>query len=37
MGKLIYVADDELNIRTMIKAFLENEGFEVEIFEMAAR
>ena len=33
MGKLIYVADDELNIRTMIKAFLENEGFEVEIFE----
>lgn len=31
--KLIYVADDELNIRNLIKSFLENEGYIVEIFE----
>ena len=31
--KKIYVADDELNIREAIKTFLENDGFEVEIFE----
>lgn len=32
MGKLIYVADDENNIRSLIKTFLENEGYEVQVF-----
>lgn len=32
MAKLIYVADDEKNIRDLIKCFLENEGYLVEIF-----
>lgn len=32
MPRLIYVADDEKNIRSMIKTFLENEGYEVETF-----
>lgn len=30
--KLIYVADDEENIRELIKMFLENTGFRTEIF-----
>lgn len=33
MGKLIYVADDEKNIRDLIQQFLIKEGFETEIFE----
>lgn len=33
MAKLIYVADDEKNIRELIKSFLINAGFEVQIFE----
>lgn len=32
MPKLIYVADDEQNIRSLMKTFLENEGYEVETF-----
>lgn len=32
MEKLIYVADDEKNIRSMVKMFLENEGYQVETF-----
>jgi DNA-binding response OmpR family regulator len=31
--KLIYAADDEHNIRFIIKSFLENEGYMVETFE----
>lgn len=31
-GKLIYIADDEVNILNIIKVFLEREGFEVETF-----
>lgn len=31
--KLIYAADDELNIRNLIKSFLEQDGYMVEIFE----
>ena len=31
--KLIYIADDEANIRDAIKAFLENAGYEVRTFE----
>lgn len=30
MQKLIYIADDEQNIRQMMKAFLESEGYAVE-------
>jgi two-component system, OmpR family, response regulator len=30
--KLIYIADDEINIRNIIKSFLIKEGFEVETF-----
>src|SRR5471030_1111517 len=30
--KLIYIADDEINICTIIKSFLVKEGFDVEIF-----
>ena len=32
MAERIYVADDELHIRTLIQTFLANEGYEVEIF-----
>ncbi len=32
MSKLIYVADDEKNIRSLIRTFLENEGYRVETF-----
>jgi len=32
MGKLIYIADDEKNIRDLIRTFLVNDGFEVESF-----
>lgn len=31
--KLIYAADDEKNIRELLKSFLENEGYSVEVFE----
>ncbi|PRR84062.1 response regulator transcription factor [Clostridium vincentii] len=31
-SKLIYIADDEVNIRNIIKSFLIKEGFEVETF-----
>ncbi|MCD2348307.1 response regulator transcription factor [Clostridium guangxiense] len=31
--KLIYIADDETNIRNIIKSFLLKEGFEVETFD----
>ncbi len=31
-GKKIYVADDEKNIRELIKSFLEREGAEVQVF-----
>jgi two-component system, OmpR family, response regulator len=31
-GQLIYIADDEKNIRELIKTFLEREGFEVRAF-----
>ncbi|MCL2198704.1 MAG: response regulator transcription factor [Defluviitaleaceae bacterium] len=30
---LIYIADDEENIRNLVRAFLKNEGYEVEVFE----
>lgn len=33
MSKLIYIADDEINIRKLVKTFLENEGYEVKCFE----
>lgn len=33
MNELIYVADDERNIRELIKSFLEQEGFVIELFE----
>ena len=33
MEKLIYIADDEPNIRLMMKTFLECEGFLVKTFE----
>ena len=33
MASQIYVADDELHIRTLIRTFLENEGYEVRTFE----
>ena len=36
MAKRIYVADDELHIRTLIQTFLANEGYEVETFEETA-
>lgn len=32
MSKLIYIADDEDNIRYLVKTFLENTGYEVEDF-----
>lgn len=36
MSKLIYVADDEENIRSIMKIFLENEGYHVETFSNGA-
>ena len=33
MGKMIYVADDEKNIRELIQHFLIKEGFETKVFE----
>lgn len=33
MNKLIYAADDELNIRQLIQSFLQEEGYDVEVFE----
>ncbi len=30
--KLIYIADDEVNISSIIKSFLVREGFDVETF-----
>lgn len=33
MGKLIYVVDDEKNIREIIRSYLEKEGYTVEEFE----
>ena len=33
MKKLIYIADDEKNIRNLVKAFLEKEEYQVEAFE----
>ncbi|MHC1734973.1 MAG: response regulator transcription factor [Erysipelotrichaceae bacterium] len=33
MGKLIYIADDDPNIRVIIRSFLRNEGFDVTDFE----
>ena len=33
MEKWIYVADDEQNIREMMKIFLENEGYHVRVFK----
>ena len=33
MSKLIYIADDEDNIRSLVKLFLKNEGYEVCDFE----
>jgi len=32
-NKLIYVVDDEQNIRDLIKTYLQKEGYEVEVFE----
>lgn len=32
MGKLIYAADDEENIREILKSFLVDSGFDVEVF-----
>ena len=33
MSKLIYIAEDEKNIRHLIRSFLEKEGYKVEAFE----
>ena len=33
MSKLIYIADDEKNIRQLIQTFLSKEGYQVEGFE----
>lgn len=33
MSKLIYISDDEENIRNLVKTFLENNGYEVREFE----
>jgi DNA-binding response OmpR family regulator len=32
MARRIYAADDERNIRNLVKTFLEREGYEVEVF-----
>ena len=36
MQKLIYIADDEQNIRQMMKAFWESEGYAIEVFSNGA-
>lgn len=36
MQRVIYIADDELNIRKMMKTFLESEGYVVEAFSNGA-
>lgn len=33
MDKLIYIADDEENIRNLVKRFLESSGYKVEAFD----
>ena len=33
MNELIYIADDETNIRDVVKSFLESEGYRVSAFE----
>lgn len=33
MQKLIYAADDEMNIRNLVKTFLEREGYAVRVFD----
>jgi len=33
MPELIYIADDEQNIRDVVKTFLESEGYLVTAFE----
>jgi DNA-binding response OmpR family regulator len=33
LSKLIYIADDEINIRNLVKTFLENDGYTVVAFE----
>jgi DNA-binding response OmpR family regulator len=33
LARLIYLADDERDIRLLMKTFLENEGYQVETFE----
>ena len=33
MSHSIYIADDEKNIRDLIKSFLESDGYEVSAFE----
>lgn len=33
MQKLIYAADDEANIRNLVRSFLEKEGYKIETFE----
>lgn len=33
MSEIIYIADDETNIREAIKTFLDNEGYRVTAFE----
>jgi DNA-binding response OmpR family regulator len=33
LSKLIYIADDETNIRNLVKTFLENDGHTVVVFE----
>lgn len=37
MQKLIYAADDEANIRNLVKSFLEREGYAVQVFENGDR
>ncbi len=37
MQKLIYIADDEKNIRELIAGFLKNDGYEVVAFENGDR
>lgn len=34
MSKLIYIVDDEDNIRNLVKIFLKNEGYDVMDFKM---
>jgi DNA-binding response OmpR family regulator len=37
MSKLIYIADDEENIRKLVKKFLEDDGYKVNDFENGSR